>query len=353
MENINNLDSPNRYLQGSIWKWKNNAEQKAGVQSNDRPVFVISNNNFNSFSPVVNCVTITSQLKESPVHVPIHIIADSHIQCEQLHTVNKTELVDFIGMVSNSTLSSVKAKLRIQFDMGIDRNAEMFSSIKRSIDDLNTNPEIMNSINENLEMLNAKADKGFGVPDIENDFLGLVLNLENNIKKIVAEVEKLKSDKAQEIPQEAIEIIQTGTSDAPLDNIKEKKPRGKRKNYTYEDKLFIADKNNSIQDLMERYGYDKPTAYKMRDYFKKRVGKDLEKNNTPEPNDDSGASKDENPGDTPEKTKKVYRRYTDEDKKYILDKNNTIEEIMEKYDYKKKQDVFWIRSKFKKAMKNE
>lgn len=50
VNNINNLDSPNKYLQGSIWKCRNNAEQKTGVQSYDRPVLIISNNNFNSWN---------------------------------------------------------------------------------------------------------------------------------------------------------------------------------------------------------------------------------------------------------------------------------------------------------------
>jgi mRNA-degrading endonuclease toxin of MazEF toxin-antitoxin module len=53
---------------------------------------------------VVNCVAISSQLKESPVHVLLHMEKDSHIMCEQIFTVSKTELTDFMGNVPNSTL---------------------------------------------------------------------------------------------------------------------------------------------------------------------------------------------------------------------------------------------------------
>ena len=280
MENINNLDTPNRYMQGSVWKWRNDNEQREGVQAGERPVMVISNNNFNAYSPSVNCVTITSQLKESPVHVPLRITADSHIQCEQIHTLNKNDLTDFIGIVPNSTVTAVKAKLRIQFDMSTDKNAEMFSNIKQSIAGLNTNPEIMSAIKENLEKLNAKANKGFGVIDIENDFLRLVVNLEESVGKIVAEVNKLKVADRKETPVETATATATegsredarqyedGSEKPPKPAEKEPaekevKTRGKRKNYihyTHEDKIFIADKNNAITAVMERFGYDKTST---------------------------------------------------------------------------------------------
>lgn len=176
MDNKNNLDSTNKYVQGSVWKWVNSLEKRAGVQSSERPVLIISNNTFNNFSLSINCVSITSVLKESPVHVPLYIIVDSHIQCEQIHTVPKTELIEFIGIVPNSTLSQVKAKIRIQFDMSTDRNTEMFNSIKKSLDELNakTEPETLNNINANLEVLNEKANRGFGIPAIEEDYLRLI-----------------------------------------------------------------------------------------------------------------------------------------------------------------------------------
>ena len=144
MSNINGLDHTNKYMQGSVFKWTSGDSIRAGVQSGERPMLIISNNTFNYFSPVVNCVSITSILKESPVHVPIYINMDSHVQCEQIHTIPKAELVDFMGMAPPITISNVKAKLRIQFDMAADKNTEMFQAIKKILDDLNaqTEPEI-------------------------------------------------------------------------------------------------------------------------------------------------------------------------------------------------------------------
>jgi hypothetical protein len=286
---------------------------------------------------VVNCVAISSQLKESPVHVPLHMEKDSHIMCEQIFTVSKTELTDFMGNVPNSILLSVKAKLRIQFDMSTVRNTELFNNIKKSIDELNTNPEIMDSIKENLEMLNEKADKGFGVPNIENDFLGLVMNLENSIKKLIADVEELKSANGQGIKKADVEIIPKETP-----GIKTEKTKKKRREYTHEDKVFIADKNNSIKSLMEKYGYDKTTAHKMRAYFKKRLADGKETKSSPQQPDD-GSKND----------KRAYRKLTEADKNFILDKNNSIETIMEKYDFDSRQAVSWKRASLKKSIGNK
>jgi len=52
---------------------------------------------------------------------------------------------------------------------------------------------------------------------------------------------------------------------------KKEKTRAKPRTYTEADKAFIADKNNSIESVMEKFGYDKTAAHKMRAYFKKRL----------------------------------------------------------------------------------
>ena len=266
MDNINNLEHTNRYVQGSVWKWVNNSDRRAGVQSSGRPVLIISNNTFNYHSPVVNCVSITSVLKESPVHVPLYISMDSHIQCEQIHTIPKAELTEFTGMVSNSTMSNVKAKLRIQFDMGTDRYAESFEAIKRSLAELNSKaePQILNGINTNLLTLIEKAEVGFGIPALENDIMNMLINLGDSFKKLEESIlgnNTLSSEILMELT-ESVESVGT----PPV-----KGKRGRRRRYTDEDILFIVDKSNSIDALMEKFDFkDRQTASKMRTYFKKR-----------------------------------------------------------------------------------
>ena len=52
---------------------------------------------------------------------------------------------------------------------------------------------------------------------------------------------------------------------------KKEKTKAAPRKYTPEDKAFIADKNNPIEIIMEKYGYDRENAHKMRAYFKKRI----------------------------------------------------------------------------------
>ena len=275
IKNINNLEVINKFIQGSIWKWESKSrDETEGVQSSYRPVLIISNNTFNDFSPSVNCITITSQLKDSPVHVPIFLEKDSHLQCEQIHTVSKTELIEYMGIASNSTMSTVKAKLKIQLDMGADKSIELLSSIKKSVD-----------------LLNDKVDKNLGgIPIIEDEILKMLINFESIVKRF--EIEKnLKTDTAEEINTKEIvrsdDFIKTVMSEetSHLKTKKAKVPkqsepeggknRTRRSNrqYTEEDMIYISDNSNSIESLMEKYGYNKANAHRMRWYFKNKLNK--------------------------------------------------------------------------------
>jgi mRNA-degrading endonuclease toxin of MazEF toxin-antitoxin module len=127
MENINNLDTVNKYVNGSVWKRINNQDKK---NNDDSLVLIISNNTFNQRSPVVNCLYLTNFLKDNPVHVPLFISTDSHVQCEQIHTISKKELGDFKGVVPTSVMSNVRAKLALQFCLYTDRNAEILDGYK-------------------------------------------------------------------------------------------------------------------------------------------------------------------------------------------------------------------------------
>ncbi len=49
-------------------------------------------------------------------------------------------------------------------------------------------------------------------------------------------------------------------------------PSNKHRKYTEEEKLFIADTSNSLQEIADRFGYkNKAVATKMRSYFKARA----------------------------------------------------------------------------------
>jgi len=359
--NLNGLDSTNKYTQGSVWKWvrKEYTGNTAGVQSSERPVLIISNDTFNARSQSVNCVSITSVLKESPVHVPIYITMDSHIQCEQIHTVSKNELTEYKGTAPAAVLSNVKAKIRMQLGMHEDKSTELLNSIKRSIDELSAkksakpipseNTAILNAIKDNLHDLNKKADKGFGVPDIENDVVRFLTNIHNYYIEIKADINAMKDVYGKNSTENTVKtavsdiVAKAAGGDETDRSVKTGgRGRGKQRQYTDEDKRFIADKNNPIEVIAEKYGYTKQYAHKMRHYFKNKLNIN-----------DDGQESDITPNagndkETPAKHTK-HMRYTEEDILFITDKKNSIAALIKKYGFEDKKAAYRVRNYLKRA----
>jgi len=318
---LNQIESMDKYIQGSIWHWKNPGEQREGVQSGERPVLIISNDIFNKYSYSVNCVSITTVLKDNPVHEPIFIVRPSHIQCEQIHTVPKSELTEYIGAVPRTTLSNVKAKIRIQFNMGEDRNTETLLEIKKTVEMINRKlnrdsaDEDSGAIRELLELLHEKTEKEI-TPDlyeIRSNLEFLLDGRENNpaAKGIQGELQEIAGifndgldnkintafSQLTEIIVKTIKSLQYTKNNNPTaeeqiepdkyensdiakpiisqaiyENSYADKPGQRRRVYSIDDKLFIADGRNSIQSLMERYEFtSKQAAYSTRSYIRKAL----------------------------------------------------------------------------------
>lgn len=76
------------------------------IQAGIRPVIVIQNDTGNHFSPTTIVCTITSvKKKDLPTHVYVFnsggLRKHSTILCEQIFTVNKSDLIQYIGTITN------------------------------------------------------------------------------------------------------------------------------------------------------------------------------------------------------------------------------------------------------------
>jgi len=285
-ERREHMEGINKFLHGTIWLWNNPAERKEGVQAGDRPVLIISNDTFNKFSRAVNCVSITTILKQSRVHEPVYITRPSHIQCEQLHTIPKDELIEYYGKVEPSTLSNVKAKIRIQFDMGEDRNSDTIAEIRKIVGLINNRLNDKNAgqdeaINDtkNLEELLEKSrienlsilkslEKAFG---LLLDETGKVASALGRISGVDVQGDVQSSENILALPESK---NQSRKSNQPITEklVTTKTPTTKttRNKYTHEDMQFIVDSNNSIEAIMKRYSFTKKqSAYAARSYAKK------------------------------------------------------------------------------------
>ena len=88
-------------------------------QGGVRPVLVIQNNVGNHYSPTTIIAIITS--RHTKAKLPTHIWLESNcglrcesmVECEQLRTIDKSRLKNYIGTVDQETMAKVDQALRV------------------------------------------------------------------------------------------------------------------------------------------------------------------------------------------------------------------------------------------------
>lgn len=111
------------YRKGDIIFVKGSVDFKEGVQGGSiRPYLVISNNKFNLFSPVLTCVALSTKInKQSPVHLyldkSIGIPRNSVALCEQIHTISKCDIANYVCSLSDTLISELNKLLSFQLSL--------------------------------------------------------------------------------------------------------------------------------------------------------------------------------------------------------------------------------------------
>lgn len=89
------------------------SEQKAG-----RPGVVVSNDTNNKYSSNVEIVFLTTQEKKPlPTHVEIFSKTPSTALCENVHTVSKERLGDFIRICSTAEMAKIEEALLLSLGL--------------------------------------------------------------------------------------------------------------------------------------------------------------------------------------------------------------------------------------------
>jgi mRNA interferase MazF len=92
-------------------------------QAGTRPALVLSVDKFNHGpAGLVVVLPITSHDKKQPIHVPVKppeggLSMLSFIKCEDIWSVSKQRLKQFLGAVSNETMAEVERRLRILLNL--------------------------------------------------------------------------------------------------------------------------------------------------------------------------------------------------------------------------------------------
>ena len=93
-------------------------------QGGVRPVMIIQNDVGNRHSPTVICAAITSKMNKAklPTHVEIdaskyQLVKNSVVLLEQIRTIDKQRLKDFICHVDKKLILQVEEALRISLEL--------------------------------------------------------------------------------------------------------------------------------------------------------------------------------------------------------------------------------------------
>ena len=93
-------------------------------QGGIRPVLIIQNDVGNRHSPTIICAAITSKMNKAklPTHIEIdahkyQLVKNSVVLLEQVRTIDKQRLKDFICHVDRKLMTQVDEALRISLDL--------------------------------------------------------------------------------------------------------------------------------------------------------------------------------------------------------------------------------------------
>lgn len=91
-------------------------------QGGIRPVVIVQNDMGNRYSPTIIVVPITTRLnkKNLPTHTKINnssLLKESIALMEQIRTIDKSRLIEFIGVLNESEMNRITEALRISIDI--------------------------------------------------------------------------------------------------------------------------------------------------------------------------------------------------------------------------------------------
>ena len=94
-------------------------------QGGVRPVLIIQNNVGNRYSPTVIVAAVTSRMEKHPL--PTHVFIsrkyglqrNSIIMLEQIRTIDKIRLFEYIGHLDCNDMRAIDASLRISLDVNL------------------------------------------------------------------------------------------------------------------------------------------------------------------------------------------------------------------------------------------
>lgn len=103
---------------------------KGSEQGGTRPVLVLQNNDGNYFCPTLIVAPMSTKLKK--LQIPTHYLitrarglrAPSIVELEQIKTIDKMRIIDYIGKVSPEQMRGIEQATQISLGLYIPESAE-------------------------------------------------------------------------------------------------------------------------------------------------------------------------------------------------------------------------------------
>ncbi len=113
------------FYRGEIFYIHNESKYSGNEQGGYRPAVIVSNDIGNNVAPILEVVYLTTQEKKPlPTHVKICSAKYPSIAlCEQIDTVNKDKVGDYIGQCSMAEMKKIDAALAVSIGIGVNIKA--------------------------------------------------------------------------------------------------------------------------------------------------------------------------------------------------------------------------------------
>lgn len=168
------------YYKGDIFFADLGEKYKGNIQGGRRPVMIIQNDIGNKYSPTVIVAAITSQMGKSgklPTHVNldykyIGLDRESFVMLEQITTINKTQLITYVGSVNKTDITNINKAAVTSLALQEITNG-MINKINNLVKEINNINYVLLRASycdvQNQQFLNTfKVDKDHKLQDLKN-----------------------------------------------------------------------------------------------------------------------------------------------------------------------------------------
>lgn len=139
-------------LRGDIYFVKSFAKAIGSEQTEDRPAVIVSNDTGNHFSNICEVVYLTTKEKKPlPTHVEIMGRVPSTALCEQVHSVSKERLVEYIKTCTDAEMKAIDRALLVS--LGLGQTPDPIATVENAVvGDLNALVDKLSDENHRLLM---------------------------------------------------------------------------------------------------------------------------------------------------------------------------------------------------------